>query len=115
VPHLKFAERAQKEYDTLKGASEQAASTRKQTGKTKASRQEGLFKQICKSLTYLESDPRHPSLNTHKYESFINPWDANVPVFTAYAQNKTSSAYRIFWSYGKGKDQITVLAITPHP
>jgi len=36
-------------------------------------------------------------------------------VFAAYAQNRTPGAYRIFWCYGPGKKDITILAITPHP
>jgi hypothetical protein len=36
-------------------------------------------------------------------------------VFECYAQNKTPSAYRIFFFYGRDKNQITVIAITPHP
>lgn len=33
----------------------------------------------------------------------------------AYAENKTPAAYRIFWHYGPGQDEITVIAIIPHP
>lgn len=36
-------------------------------------------------------------------------------VFESYAQNKTPGAYRIFWTYGPSKAEITILAITPHP
>jgi hypothetical protein len=31
------------------------------------------------------------------------------------AENKTPAAYRIFWHYGPGQDEITVIAIIPHP
>ena len=58
-------------------------------------------------------NPRHQGLNTHEYASLIG---ANgEKVFEAYAENKTSAAYRIFWHYGPGKDAITIIAITPHP
>ena len=39
-------------------------------------------------------------------------------IFEAYAQNRTPSAYRIFWHYGphQGDEKIvTVIAILPHP
>ena len=75
----------------------------------------GLVKQIKKSLAYLQTNPKHPSLNTHEYTSIPHPFDPRQKVFEAYAQNKTPSAYRIFWCYGPPKKQITIIAITPHP
>jgi hypothetical protein len=71
------------------------------------------FKAVRKALGYLETNPRHPSLNTHKYESISGP--NGEEIFEAYAENKTSAAYRIFWYYGPNKKEITILAITPHP
>lgn len=70
------------------------------------------LKAVRKALGYLEINPKHPSLNTHKYESLST---AEVEVFEAYAENKTPAAYRIFWCYGPNKKEITILAITPHP
>ncbi|MBI4925284.1 MAG: hypothetical protein HY843_05100 [Bdellovibrio sp.] len=67
---------------------------------------------VRKALGYLETNPRHPGLNTHKYSSLIG--GNNEEVFEAYAENKTSAAYRIFWHYGPGKNAITIIAITPH-
>ena len=81
----------------------------------KNSSQTGLSKQIKKSLGYLQTNPKHPSLNTHSYDSIDHPWDPKEKVFEAYAQNNTPCAYRIFWCYGPDKKQITVIAITPHP
>lgn len=70
-------------------------------------------KAVKKALGYLQVNPRHPGLNTHKYTSLrgLN----NEEVFEAYAENNTPVAYRIFWHYGPGKQCITVIAITPHP
>ncbi len=76
--------------------------------------QVGLSKQIKKSLGYLQTNPKHPSLNTHSYDSIDHPFDAKGKVFEAYAQNNTPSAYRIFWCYGPDKKQITIIAVTPH-
>jgi hypothetical protein len=78
-------------------------------------RHEGLVKQIKKSLAYLQHNPRHPSLHTHPYSSIEHPLNPKEPVFEAYAQNRTPSAYRIFWCYGPQRHQITIIAITPHP
>lgn len=66
-----------------------------------------------KALGYLSINPRHPSLNTHKYTSLIGP--NKEEIFETYAENKKPAAYRIFWYYGPKKNQITILAITPHP
>jgi hypothetical protein len=71
------------------------------------------LKAVRKALAYLETNPRHPGLNTHKYSSFSGPNGEDV--FEAYAENKTPAAYRIFWFYGPGKKEITIIAITPHP
>ncbi|MEK6731537.1 MAG: hypothetical protein AABY34_05105 [Pseudomonadota bacterium] len=70
-------------------------------------------KAVLKTLAYLEANPRHPGLNTHKYTAIIGPEGEDI--FEAYAENNTPAAYRIFWYYGSKKKQITIVAITPHP
>lgn len=83
---------------------------------TRLEQDKGLAKRlkaVRKALGYLELNPRHQGLNTHEYDSLIG---ANgEKVFEAYAENKTSAAYRIFWHYGPDKDAITIIAITSHP
>ncbi len=71
------------------------------------------LKAVKKALGLLETNPRHPGLNTHKFSSVKGP--NGEEVFEAYAENKTPAAWRIFWYYGPDKKQITILAITPHP
>jgi len=71
------------------------------------------LKSVRKSLGYLEINPRHPSLNTHKFTSLKGP--EGEEVFEAYAENNTPGAYRIFWYYGPLKKEITIIAITEHP
>lgn len=71
------------------------------------------LKAVRKCLGFLETNPRHPGLNTHKYDSLAGPRGEDV--FEAYAQNRTPGAYRVFWYYGPKPDCITILAITPHP
>ena len=71
------------------------------------------LKAVRKALGYLETNPRHPGLNTHKYSSLRGA--DGEEVFEAYAENRTAAASRIFWHYGPGKDVITIIAITPHP
>ena len=73
------------------------------------------LKKVRKALGYLQTDPRHPSLNTHAYTAYQNPFDPTGSLFEAYAENKTPKAYRIFWCYGPGRGDITIIAIIPHP
>jgi len=78
-------------------------------------RHAGLVKQIKKVLAFLQTNPRHPSLQTHVFHSLEHPYDPDQKVFEAYVQQHTPAAYRLFWCYGPWKGQITVIAITPHP
>jgi len=71
------------------------------------------LKSVKKALAYLETNPKHSSLNTHKYTAFIGP--NGEEIFEAYAENNTPAAYRIFWHYGPNKGNITIITITPHP
>lgn len=72
-----------------------------------------VLKAVQKTLGLMETNLRHPSLHTHKFDDLEG---ANgEPVFESYAQNKTPGAYRVFWHYGPLKSQITVVAIVPHP
>ena len=71
------------------------------------------LKAVLKALGYLEINPHHPGLNTHKYSSLSGK--NNEEIFEAYAENNTSAAYRIFWHYGPAKEEITIMSIEPHP
>ncbi len=80
----------------------------------------GVLKKVKKTLAFIETNLRHPSLSTHECHSFAGL--NGEKVFEAYAQQKTRAAYRVFFHYGpdrieKGKriPVITIFAITPHP
>jgi hypothetical protein len=72
-----------------------------------------VLRAVRKTLGFMETNLKHPSLQTHEYTSLKGP--RGEKVFEAYAQQRTPSAYRIFWYYGPQRDQITIVAITPHP
>lgn len=112
---LKWSPQAADAYEKLRAAARKASASRIEDGSAKSSKQEGLVKQIDKALKHLSSNLKHPGLNTHKYSSIRDPSGKGREVFEAYAQNDAPSAYRVFWCYGPNKDEITVLAITPHP
>jgi hypothetical protein len=63
-------------------------------------------------LGLMETNLKHPSLNTHKFDGISCKLG---DVFETYAQNRTPGAYRIFWTYGPEKREIYIIAITPHP
>lgn len=96
---LKFTENAKEQLRAIEGSPSDA----------------GLCKQVKKSLGYLQTNPKHLSLNTHLYDFIEHPFHPKEKMFEAYARNNTPSAYRIFWCYGPDKKQITIIAITPHP
>ena len=72
-----------------------------------------VLKAVRKTLGFVETNLRHPSLYTHEFISLKEP--NGKKVLEAYVQQKTPAAYRIFWYYGPGRKQITIVAITPHP
>jgi hypothetical protein len=112
---LVWAASAEDQYRKLKSDAEASLKARKADKRKKASKAEGLFKQVHGCIQKLLENPRHPGLRTHKYDSLTHPYDEDQSVFEAYAQNKTPGAYRVFWCYGPRQGEITIIAITPHP
>lgn len=112
---VQWTEIAQETYDELKAKAQASLKARKTSKRIKATKDEGLYKQVHKCITHLKQNPKHPGLQTHEYSSIPHPYDDQKKVFEAYAQNKPPGAYRVFWCYGPDKKQITIVAITPHP
>ena len=75
--------------------------------------QKKRYEAVKKTLLFLAANPKHNSLETHEFTSLRGP--AGEKVFEAYAQQKTSAAYRVFWYYGPTRGTITIVAITAHP
>ncbi len=73
------------------------------------------LKAVRAALGKMQSDLRHPGLKTHQFKGVECPHGDKL--FEAYAQNRTSGAYRIFWCYmpTPAVGIIYVVAITPHP
>lgn len=71
------------------------------------------LKKVRRALGRLQTDPRYPGLQSHKYSSLRG--QQGEEVWDSYVENNTPSAWRIFWHYGPGADTITILLITPHP
>jgi hypothetical protein len=71
------------------------------------------YRKVLKTLGLMETNLRHPSLKTHKYTAIQGR--NGEEVFESYVENKTPGAFRVFWHYGPDRQEITILAITPHP
>jgi hypothetical protein len=110
---LVWAPTARQTFDEMMTDAKTAMKQRRGIGKS--TRAEGLFKQVLKCVQLLAENPRHPGLHTHEFHSLPHPYDPKLKVFEACVQNRTPGAYRLFWCYGPGKNQITLVGITPHP
>lgn len=66
---------------------------------------------VKRALGFLEHDPKHKSLQVHPFQSKKGP--KGEKVWTAYAEQKTPAAYRIFFHYLPNYT-IFIVAITPH-
>ncbi len=71
------------------------------------------LKKVRKCLGYIESNPQHPGLLSHDFESLKG--QNGEKVWESYAENNTPAAWRVFWHYGPEQGMITIVAITQHP
>lgn len=66
-----------------------------------------------KAMALLETNPRHPGLNSHDIPPLTRRYGKKV--WQSYLENQTPSAGRIFWVYGPDHREITIIGIEPHP
>ncbi len=71
------------------------------------------LKKVRHTLGLLQENPRHPGLNSYEYQNFPGV-PKTTKVWHSYVENNTPSAWRIWWTYGPDKGQITILKIGPH-
>jgi hypothetical protein len=71
------------------------------------------LKKVRKALRLLQNPgPSHPGLSSHRYQSVPGPGGAAL--WESYVENRTPSAWRVWWIYGAA-DDIVVVTIGPHP
>lgn len=87
-------------------------STRASSGKL-AGNDAKLYKKWGKAMTLLASDPRYPGLQSHEIAPLSKRY--GIKVYQSYLENRTPSAGRMYWAYGPGKGEITVIGLEPHP
>jgi len=95
------------ELDISDKAKEQLRDLKKDKGLAKR------YKAIKKALKTLQSNPKHPSLQTHEFNSLKGP--RGEKVFEAYAEQNTPAAYRIFFHYGHKRGLLSITSIERHP
>lgn len=64
-------------------------------------------------MKLIEKNPRHPGLHTH--EIGVLSKKVGEKVLESYLENNTPKAGRIFWVYGPGKADITIIGWSQHP
>jgi hypothetical protein len=72
-----------------------------------------LFKKLLKTFGHLSANPRHPGLCSHEIEALSKI--AGFRIWESYVENRTPAAGLVFWAYGPGRGEITVLGYEPHP
>ena len=72
-----------------------------------------LYKRLGKAMSLLSINPRHPGLQTHDIDALTRRY--GMKVWQSYLENNTPGAGRIFWVYGPGREEITVIGVEPHP
>lgn len=71
------------------------------------------FKKLLKTFHHLSINPRHTGLSSHEIDALSRI--VGFKVWESYVENQTPAAGRIFWAYGPGKAEITILGFEPHP
>jgi len=72
-----------------------------------------LYKKLGKTLVLIASDPKYPGLNTHEIPQLTSRYGKRV--WQSYLENKKSKPMRIYWVYGPGREDITIIGLEPHP
>jgi hypothetical protein len=72
-----------------------------------------LFQKWAKAISRLREDPFYPGLKSHEITDLTRRYGRKV--FQSYLENNTPAAGRVFWVYGPGEGEITVIGLEPHP
>ena len=55
----------------------------------------------------------YPGLKSHEIDVLAEKY--GVRTWESYLENNTPAAGRLFWAYGPGRKEISILGIEPHP
>ena len=76
-------------------------------------KEEELYRKWGNALKKLSADPFYPGLQTHEIPPLSKRY--GIKVWQSYLENKKSGAKRMYWVYGPGQQEITIIALEPHP
>ena len=80
---------------------------------TSKKKDDELYKKWGNALKKLSADPFYPSLQTHEIPPLSRRY--GMRVWQSYLENRKSGAMRMYWVYGPGKQEITIIGLEPHP
>lgn len=73
----------------------------------------GKLHKTRKALRLLAGEgPSYRGFQTHRYQSVPGP--GGKPLWESYIENQTPSAWRMWWIYGPGEADITIVTFGPH-
>lgn len=72
-----------------------------------------LYKKLGKCFHLLSCNPKHNSLKTHEIKALTERY--GMKVWESYIENNTPGAKRLFWVYGPGLSEITIIGLETHP
>jgi hypothetical protein len=72
-----------------------------------------LAEKFGKALGLLRDNPFHPGLASHEIDALSSRYGCKV--FQSYLENANPLARRMFWVYGPGRAEITIIGLEPHP
>jgi hypothetical protein len=78
---------------------------------------ERKYKKLDKALRHLKENPAHPGLHAHKWDTLKGKAPDGGDIWTAYVENRTPSAWRIFYYFDRSDPDsptICVASIRPH-
>ena len=79
----RWTEEATTQFEKLQAAASASVTKRSKNKQAKASKAEGLFKQVEKCVRLLLDNPRHPGLQTHEFHSIDSPYENDGKVSEA--------------------------------
>lgn len=75
--------------------------------------EERIYKKWGNAIKKLADDPFYVSLKTHEISQLSKRY--GMKVWQSYLENRTSGAMRMYWVYGPGEQEITIIGLEPHP
>ena len=70
---------------------------------------EKLYKKWGKAMALLAGNPTHPGLHNHEIDPLSRRYGRKV--FQSYLENRNLKASRMYWIYGPGRGELTVIGL----